>query len=52
MVALSGVRETSMARDNAMNVALQFGAPSLQIVLLQCSKLRRCDVASYDAAAL
>jgi hypothetical protein len=36
MAALSSVREMSMVRNNATNVALQLGAASLQIVLMQC----------------
>jgi len=51
MAALSGVREMSMTRDNAMNVALQLGAVSLQIVLLRCTTCC-CDVAALQLAWL
>ncbi|CAK9263608.1 unnamed protein product [Sphagnum jensenii] len=59
MAALSGLRETSMAKDNATNVALQLGAASLQIVLLRrctslrvATTLRRCSSRGYNTAAL
>jgi hypothetical protein len=52
MAVLSGVHETSMARDNVMNVALQLGATSLQIVLLRRCSLRCYDVATCVAATL
>jgi hypothetical protein len=51
MAALSRVHETSMARDNATNFALQLGVASLQIVLLRCCTCC-CDVAACVAATL
>ncbi|CAK9861748.1 unnamed protein product [Sphagnum jensenii] len=68
MATLLSMRETSMAKNNATNVALQLVVASLQIVLLRCytcyygaarvaaalqlALLRRCDVVSCDIATL
>jgi hypothetical protein len=52
MAALSGVRETSMARNNATNIALQLGVASLQIVLIWRCSSYCCGAVSCDTAAL
>jgi len=68
MAVLLGVRETSMAKDNATNVTLQLGvtslrcctcycgaarvATTLQLVLLQRCGVASCGAPSCDAAAL
>jgi len=46
MVTLLGVRETSMARNNAKNVALQLGV--FRRCSSRCCKLRHCGVVALQ----